>query len=179
MNIGQSKAIRTRLLATFGALGLAAGLVVVGANPAWADDCVVSAGVTQNGNTIEGTGGPDTIDCSQATHEHVIRGNGGNDTIAGSPFNDKIGGGGGKDTIRGRGGADSISGGPGFDTLHGGAGNDTIGGGPGGDFLYGDEGDDDLVGPHDDGSVDTMNGGSGVNTCSPINPDGDSAAFCT
>lgn len=60
---------------------------------------VVSIGVTQNAATVTGTAASDTIYCSGANLGKTISGDGGNDTITGTAFVDKINGGAGNDTI--------------------------------------------------------------------------------
>ena len=60
---------------------------------------------------------------------------GGNDTVLGSAYNDRIEGGDGNDTIRGYAGNDSLDGGNGTDYLYGGVGNDSANGGAGDDTL--------------------------------------------
>ncbi len=47
----------------------------------------------------------------------IVNGNGGNDTLTGSPFNDQLNGGEGNDTLKGIGGGDRLSGGGGIDTV--------------------------------------------------------------
>ena len=80
---------------------------------------------------IEGTSSADHIDCSSSFYRHEIYGDGGNDTIYGSPFDDFIAGGGGIDTIHGGNGDDAIDGGGNNDTIHGDDGDDTLFGGVG------------------------------------------------
>jgi len=88
--------------------------------------CVVSVGVTQVGNTVTGTSGDDTIDCTNASPGKTITGGDGNDTITGTAFGDAINGGNGNDTITGGPGDDVIEGGNGNDTLTGSDGNDVV-----------------------------------------------------
>jgi Ca2+-binding RTX toxin-like protein len=102
------------------------------------EDCVVSFGVVQVGNTVTGTSGNDTIDCTNAPSAKIITGGDGNDTITGSAFNDVIDAGNGNDTV---------TGGPGDDVIEGGNGNDTVTGGPGEDVVT-DNGDgEDTITP--------------------------------
>jgi Ca2+-binding RTX toxin-like protein len=152
---------------------LVAGTMVMGGllgatSASAAPGCVVSAGVTQNANTVTGTGGNDTIDCTSADRAKTITG-GGNDTITGTAFADKIDGGTGNDTL---------TGGNGDDTLTGGAGSDTLTGGPGADTLSGGTGDDTLTGAAADGGKDTLNGNAGTDTCSAVGTDPDSRTSC-
>jgi hypothetical protein len=107
--------------------------------------CVVSDGVTQIGNTVTGTIGDDTIDCTNASPGKTIIGGDGNDTITGTAFNDVITGGDGNDTVTGGPGDDTIDAGNGNDTVTGGPGNDTIEGGNGNDTLTGGDGDDTVT----------------------------------
>ena len=106
-----------------------------------------------------------------------LEGNGGGDTLVGSPAADSLLGGDGDDTLdAGAGddlvfaqaGADAASGGDGADRLYGDQGADALDGGAGDDRLEGSGGDDRLVGG--DGSdlllpgfgVDWMDGGGGA-----------------
>jgi hypothetical protein len=122
--------------------------------------CVVSAGVTQTADTVTGTSGDDTIDCSLASPAKTIDGFGGNDTITGTQFGDMITGGDGNDTITGLGGNDVLSGNAGNDTISGGDGNDIITGSEGSDTLSGEGGDDTIDGGTGN---DTLSGGAGTN----------------
>jgi hypothetical protein len=98
-------------------------------------ECVVSAGVVQLGNTITGTPGDDTIDCTNASPGKTITAGEGNDTITGTAFNDVIDAGNGNNTVTGGAGDDFISSGTGNDTITGGPGNDTIIAGTGSDTV--------------------------------------------
>jgi hypothetical protein len=82
-----------------------------------ATNCVVGPGVTQTDTTVTGTAANDTIDCTSADPGKTINGNGGNDTITGTRFDDTINGGDGNDTLTGGVGNDVLSGGNGMDTL--------------------------------------------------------------
>ncbi|MEM1019186.1 MAG: calcium-binding protein [Pseudomonadota bacterium] len=95
---------------------------------------------------------------------------GGNDTVQGTEFNDRIKGGNGSDFIDGNGGNDTLRGGNNGDHLKGGNGNDTLFGDNGsdkllggndGDMLFGGRGDDELFG--ENGS-DRLDGGTGSDT---------------
>jgi hypothetical protein len=79
-------------------------------------DCVSSPGVVEVGDVVIGTDGTDRIDCTDAPSGKVILGQGGDDTIAGSPRRDRILGGDGDDALTGGRGADRLVGGPGADT---------------------------------------------------------------
>ena len=115
--------------------------------------------------------GNDTIDLSNAEAgitADVFAGNG-NDTIVGTPSNDRlygqagddiISGGSGNDTIADNAGDNFIDGGDGNDRLFGGLGSDTISGGDGNDRIGGNAGDDLLQGGSGD---DTIVGGNGLN----------------
>lgn len=95
-------------------------------NPGPSVNCVVTDGVTQTANTVTGTSGDDTIDCTNASPGKTITGGDGNDTITGTAFNDAIDAGNGNDTVTGGSGDDVIEGGNGNDTLTGSAGNDVV-----------------------------------------------------
>jgi Ca2+-binding RTX toxin-like protein len=86
-------------------------------------------------------------------------GNGDNNTITGSFFDDLISGKGGDDVLYGSFGNDLIKGGSGDDFLFGDDGNDTLVGGAGDDALSGGAGDDILNGAKGN---DTMEGGLGA-----------------
>ncbi len=95
-------------------------------------DCTLN-GVVVVGDPelIEGTNGPDNIDCSTSSTRHDIYGYGGNDILIGSDYDDFIAGGGGIDEIHGGEGHDAIDGGANDDVIHGEGGNDIIFGGVG------------------------------------------------
>lgn len=95
-------------------------------NPSPSVNCVVNDGVTQTANTVTGTSGDDTIDCTNASPGKTITGSDGNDTITGTAFNDTIDAGNGNDTVTGGPGDDVIEGGNGNDTLTGSAGNNVV-----------------------------------------------------
>lgn len=125
---------------------------------------------------ITGTDHNDTIDSSGSGLKVEVIGGDGNDTLTGSPDNDKLFGGRGEDVLNGLAGNDELFGEAGKDTLNGGEGNDTIDGGDeddvanggegtdtirggaGNDALNGDEGNDKLFGGTGD---DTLTGGDG------------------
>ena len=83
-----------------------------------------------------------------------IFGNDDDDTITGGAGNDKLSGDSGKDTLFGGDGDDVLSGAKGNDKLLGGAGNDM--------FMYGGS-DDPTTAAFEDG-LDTLNGGSDIDT---------------
>jgi len=69
-------------------------LTVAWAAPAYATDCIVTAGVSQSGGVIVGTEGNDIIDCSglSIAEPRVIYGLGGNDILIGAaPIESRVG----------------------------------------------------------------------------------------
>jgi hypothetical protein len=80
-------------------------------------DCASSAGVVERGDVVAGTEGPDSIDCSGASAAKVIVGLGGDDTLTGSRFADRLLAGPGDDTMAGGRGADELHGGRGADAV--------------------------------------------------------------
>jgi Ca2+-binding RTX toxin-like protein len=114
-----------------------------------------------NANVINGGGGDDQLD-----------GHGGGDTIHGGLGDDYVNeaGASGVNHLFGDEGNDHIFGGDGGNIIDGGAGNDGIYGGSGNDVINGGDGDDFI-----DGSslgLDTLDGGTGVNTLSYMNSNG-------
>lgn len=119
-----------------------------------------------------------------------VWGGGGDDYLVGGDSGDMLDGGSGSDTIYGRGGIDRLNGSTGDDYLHGGDARDIIHGNQDNDWLWGDGGNDDLYGDAgndhlyggtgtdwlsgwtgddtldggNDGSVDTVRGGTGADT---------------
>lgn len=97
-----------------------------------------------------------------------LRGQAGNDTIAGGSGNDKITGGGGADDLTGGDGDDRIRGGKGKDDVDGQAGTDDVHGGRGDDKVKGGKGTDALRGGHGKDKLaagsgdDFLNGGDGA-----------------
>jgi Ca2+-binding RTX toxin-like protein len=85
----------------------------------------------------------------------------GDDTLAGTAFNDTIDMLAGNDSYTGGDGDDSVLGNSGNDTLIGGQGNDTLIGGQGNDSLDGGANEDVLQG---DGGDNSLSGGSGNDT---------------
>ncbi|SDD50617.1 Hemolysin-type calcium-binding repeat-containing protein [Actinokineospora iranica] len=144
---------------------LFAGTVVVGGlatggSASAAANCVIGPGVTQTNTTVTGSGANDTIDCTNSDPGKTIYGNGGNDTITGTAFNDVI------------------HGNDGNDTLTGGIGNDTLSGGLGEDTVNGSAGNDSLTGPGTDFAVDTLSGGTGTDKCGAIGIPPDIRSSC-
>ena len=92
------------------------------------------------------TDGEDVVDASQSSRGVVVDGLEGDDTIAGSDFEDKIQGSVGKDTIFGGDGDDFLAGGHGADLIYAGLGNDTVRGNQWHDEIYGEQGFDNLLG---------------------------------
>lgn len=84
----------------------------------------------------------------------TIRGDAGNNRLAGTNSADSIYGFGGDDLLFGRGSADHLLGGTGRDRLYGGTGDDRLEGGAGNDLLHGGAGSDRLDGG---AGVDTAN----------------------
>jgi len=135
--------------------------------------------------TIIGTNGPDILDGTAAAD--VILARGGDDIVLGGRGDDHIDGGPGNDVIVGSAGTDVLLGGAGDDLLRGKIGSDILDGGPGNDRLFGDpghdlleggDGADDLAGGEDDdhlnpeladgtgdGSIDVLDGGTGLDVC--------------
>ncbi|MBI1407812.1 MAG: hypothetical protein GC145_16990 [Caulobacter sp.] len=117
---------------------------------------VTITGESSNGDAMQGTAGPDTID-GGAGSEYAYGGDG-NDTLNGNDGNDTLYGEGNDDTLNGGLGADKLYGGDGTDLLNGGAGNDRLDGGAGADTLNGEDGNDLLDGGT---GADAMAGGIG------------------
>ena len=91
----------------------------------------------------------DGVDTVSSSGQLVAYAGGGDDSITGSNFNDRL---------YGENGNDTLNGGAGTDWLYGGAGNDTVNGGTGDDFLEGNAGNDTVVG---DAGADRLWGGAG------------------
>jgi Ca2+-binding RTX toxin-like protein len=121
---------------------------------------------------VNGSASNDVIDLAGVTRGPFrgldgridINGSGGNDSIAGSMFDDRIDAGAGNDIVRGLGGSDRIWGRDGNDIIHGDGnggesptdGHDRIDGGDGNDTLTGGGGNDLVVGGP---GVDYIHGG--------------------
>jgi uncharacterized protein (TIGR03382 family) len=96
---------------------------------------------------IHGKAGNDTINCAAFGMKVSLYGEGGNDTITGTAFNDVIEASTGDDFCNGGNGNDRINGGADQDTLNGGGGNDTFVTGKnfdGWDIVNGDAGNDNI-----------------------------------
>ncbi|HET6997794.1 MAG TPA: polysaccharide deacetylase family protein [Solirubrobacterales bacterium] len=94
----------------------------------------------------------------------------------GGPGSDSLIGTARADTLRGLGGDDTLFGKAGADQLVGGTGADKLMGGPGADWQLGGSGDDRLLAK--DGSVDTVNCGSGTGDVAIVDPVDRVAASC-
>jgi Ca2+-binding RTX toxin-like protein len=79
-------------------------------------------------------------------HSNVIDGLGGNDTLRGGRFRDRLNGGPDNDLLQAAEGNDLLNGGPGNDLLQAAEGDDLLDGGSGDDVLHGDDGGDTLIG---------------------------------
>jgi Ca2+-binding RTX toxin-like protein len=132
------------------------------------DDWLVGGG---GDDTLAGGDGNDALQGGSGSD--LLLGEAGNDHLYGDeefffnpalvPGNDTLDGGVGNDLLHGDAGNDSLYGSSGLDSLFGGAGNDTLDGGSGGDRLDGGAGDDYVAGGND-GTRDTLTGGSGRDT---------------
>ncbi|MEO1611695.1 MAG: Calx-beta domain-containing protein, partial [Pseudomonadota bacterium] len=87
-----------------------------------------------------------------------ILGGAGDDSLVGTPGDNRISGRGGRDTVFAGSGDDFINGGSGNDRLFAGRGDDTASGGTGNDLIVGGDGDDRLIGQ---GGADNLRGGRG------------------
>lgn len=107
--------------------------------------------------------GADTAD--GAAKSDRIKGGPGNDTLDGDNFPSPFG-----DFLYGEAGDDTFTGGQGNDVIRGGTGNDMIDNGAGttinqgADNVEGGPGDD-TINEASDGSIDTIKGGDGEDTC--------------
>lgn len=117
---------------------------------------------------VYGRGGDDYVKIySSVTHDVVILGGSGNDTLDGGNGNDQLFGCDGNDRLHGKRGDDYLDGGHGNDRLFGSYGNDTLLGGWGDDRLEGGRGHDQLDGGIGDDSIygssgnDLLFGGAG------------------
>lgn len=108
----------------------------------------------------DGEGGTDTGLVSVEVGKNLNGGNG-NDTLTGTPGNDRLNGSNGNDSLSGLGGDDVLLGSNGNDNLNGGAGNDRLEGSNGNDTLTGEDGNDTLLG---DNGNDSLTGGNGNDT---------------
>ncbi|MEM5474120.1 VCBS domain-containing protein [Hoeflea sp. AS60] len=125
---------------------------IVGANSFTGSAPEVSIyGLDNTGQNIEGT-----------THDDIVFGGSGNDTLRGRGGNDEIHGGDGDDNINGNSNVDVLYGDAGDDTINGGGGNDTITGGTGADFILGGGGNDTVIWSVGDGADEIDGQGNGA-----------------
>lgn len=136
----------------FGAINNLAGGTVTVTN----SGTLIDTGAASHNVVILGGDGADTIESSRGAD--VLVGGKGNDVLDGGFGNDVLEGGEGADTLRGGDGDDVLRGGPGNDVLEGGAGNDVLEGDDGADTLRGGDGDDVLRGG---AGNDVLEGGAG------------------
>jgi Ca2+-binding RTX toxin-like protein len=129
-----------------------------------------------NADTLTGGAGKDFLDGGAG--DDRVAGNGGHDHLIGGAGNDRLYGGNENDTLEGAAGVDRIWGGAGDDLLAGNgssdklfgeAGNDTLVGGSERDVLDGGDGIDTFL--LRDGSIDTANGGAGIDLLASSDPD--------
>jgi Ca2+-binding RTX toxin-like protein len=125
------------------------------------------------GNAMGAT--PLVLSFEVGNFEAALFGTLGNDTLDGTPLDDRLDGGtranpdgdAGWDMLRGGAGADTLIGRGGFDHLYGGVGNDRLEDGADGAYLYGEDGDDRIVVTNTGGAIYTANqawGGTGNDT---------------
>jgi Ca2+-binding RTX toxin-like protein len=110
---------------------------------------------------VYGMDGDDSITLNLKTIPGYVLGGTGDDTLLGGDEADTLTGAAGNDMINGGAGNDKLNGDGGTDQIHGDAGNDVLDGGDGHDRLWGDAGNDTIY--SQDGLVDRVDGGSGVN----------------
>lgn len=141
----------------------------------------ISAGALAAGTAIHGGGGHDSI--VGTLFGDILRGGGGNDSIAGGGGNDTLFG--NQERADNGSGNDRITGGSGDDEIYGAVGNDTLSGGDGNDTIYGDsstpgsifDGNDLLSGGF---GVDSIDGGGGSDTIDySFSPVGGSISLAT
>lgn len=113
--------------------------------------------------TVNAGGGDDQISLphNNIAHAFTVNGEGGADTVIGSPLMDVMDGGPGNDALFGEGGPDAIFGNDGDDLIEGGDDNDSLDGGPGVDTVYGDAGNDIVCAGNAIGPADDLRGGDG------------------
>ena len=75
---------------------------------------------------VDGRGGDDLVNGSDASLIYSLAGGGGDDTLVGGDGPDTLLGGRGKDNLAGNAGEDSLDGGAGRDTIFGGGGDDSM-----------------------------------------------------
>lgn len=107
------------------------------------DNIAVFGATTDEGDTIVGGAGDDTI--YGEFGDDLIDGNRGSDTLFGGSGDDRLDGGKDNDTLYGGDGDDALTGGAGDDLLDAGDGDDFVSGGTGNDTLLGGAGDDGLI----------------------------------
>ena len=107
------------------------------------DNIAVFGATTDEGDTIVGGAGDDTI--YGEFGDDLIDGNSGSDTLFGGSGDDRLDGGKDNDTLYGGDGDDALTGGAGDDLLDAGDGDDFVSGGTGNDTLLGGAGDDGLI----------------------------------
>ena len=107
----------------------------------------VSGQGTEQGENVELAPRPaDSQNGGPASEGALYAAFGGNDTVAGTAYGDRVRAGEGDDTVTGESGDDAIFGEGGNDQLHGDAGQDYLSGGNGDDSLNGGSGDDRMLG---------------------------------
>jgi glucose/arabinose dehydrogenase len=117
---------------------------------------------------LRGEGGDDSIaggfgfdDAHGNMGNDTVAGGHGDDWVVGGRDNDLLFGDEGHDVVLGNLGADTCNGGDGADVVRGGQAGDVLNGGAGDDFLSGDLGDDTVTGG---AGADTFNSFAGANT---------------
>ena len=121
---------------------------------AGAGDDLVYSGLGDD--TVLGEAGNDYVQSGSGNDS--VDGGAGNDHVDAGTGDDTVLGGAGRDDLEGEAGADSLSGGDGNDSIWGGAGNDTIDGGADDDALYGGAGDDSVLGGAGDDYIQLISG---------------------
>jgi hypothetical protein len=137
-----------------------------------ADNCLGLPNPDQLDRDRDGIGAAcDSLDVGAGRCANHLDGGAGDETLAGTPFGDRIAGLDGNDTISGDAGDDCLEGGEGDDSISGGSGRDTLGGGPANDRLVGGRGVDRFSGGPGNDTIDARNGrrervscGTGVDT---------------
>lgn len=111
--------------------------------------------------TLSGTEGNDVFSAS-GIGGTVYYGKGGNDTITGTIYNDRLYGDDGNDLINGGAGDDTLYGGAGNDILYGNGGNNTFYGGAGNDTIHASGSQDTVVFDGTSYGNDTIDGGTAL-----------------
>ncbi|MEV8468445.1 Ig-like domain-containing protein [Fluviibacterium sp. DFM31] len=109
-----------------------------------AAQAVVPSAAASMGVNLVGDGSDETL--TGTDFDDVIDARAGNDSVSGGLGDDTLIGGGGADTLYGEQGDDTLDGGFGNDLLFGGSQNDTLSGGDGNDQLFGNSGADIMDG---------------------------------